>query len=64
VPLRGNHAYASTVVCAACLDLLFIKKRASEADLEVGKKRLSRLVALLVGLIKSKSPERFGRPEE
>lgn len=53
-------AHGSTVECAACLDLLFIKQLVSETDLEAGKKLLRRLVRLLVGLIKSKLPDRFG----
>jgi four helix bundle protein len=53
-------AHGSAVECAACLDLLFIKHLVSEADLETGKTLLRRLVGMLVGLIKSKSPERFG----
>jgi four helix bundle protein len=56
-------AHGSTVECAACLDLLFIKQLVSETDLEAGKKLLRRLVGLLVGLIKSKLPDRFGEQE-
>jgi len=47
------------VECAGCLDLLFIKQALTEAELDQGKVLLSRIVGLLVGLIKSKSPERF-----
>lgn len=53
-------AHGSAVECAACLDLLFIKKVLSEAELDEGKVFLCQIVALLVGLIKSKLPDRFG----
>ena len=52
-------AHGSTVECAACLDLLFIKQTLTEAELDGGKKLLSEIVALLIGLIKSKLPDRF-----
>lgn len=52
-------AHGSALECAACLDLLFIKKALSETELDEGKTLLSRLVALLVGLIRSHSPDRF-----
>jgi hypothetical protein len=42
--------------CAACLDLLVAKKRLAEA--EPGKEILVRIVSMLVGLIRSTSPDR------
>jgi four helix bundle protein len=54
-----DTAHGSTIECAACLDLLFIKKALSEPQLNEGKTILSNIVSLLVGLIKSKSPDRF-----
>lgn len=56
-------AHGSTVECAACLDLLFIKQMLTEAELDEGKKRLSEIVGLLIGLIKSKLPDRFREDE-
>ena len=54
-----DTAHGSALECAACLDLLFIKKALNEPQLDEGKTILSNIVSLLVGLIKSKSPERF-----
>lgn len=54
-----DTAHGSSVECAACLDLLFIKQAITEAELDEGKKLLSEIVGLLVGLIKSKRPDRF-----
>lgn len=56
-------AHGSTVESAACLDLLFIKRVLAEAELDEGKKLLSEIVGLLVGLIKSKLPDRFREDE-
>jgi len=58
-----DTAHGSVVECAACLDLLSIKKALTETDLNEGKFLLSEVVGLLVGLIKSKLPDRF-REEE
>src|SRR5262249_42972348 len=58
-----DTAHGSTVECAACLDLLFIKQMLTEAELEEGKELLSEIVGLLVGLIKSKQPDRFSEDE-
>ena len=54
-----DTAHGSAVECAACLDLLFIKQALVETELDAGKKTLSEVVGLLVGLIKSKLPDRF-----
>ena len=54
-----DTAHGSALECAACLDLLFIKKALTETQLDEGKTILSSIVSLLVGLIKSKSPDRF-----
>ncbi|MBC8002061.1 MAG: four helix bundle protein [Opitutaceae bacterium] len=54
-----DTAHGSTVECAACLDLLFIKHVLSESELGEGKMLLSEIVGLLIGLIKSKLPDRF-----
>ena len=54
-----DTAHGSVVECAACLDLLFIKQVLAQAELDEGKQLLSDIVGLLVGLIKSKLPDRF-----
>jgi len=55
-----DNAHGSSLECAGCVDLLFIKHLLSEAEVDEGKTILSSVVNLLVGLIKSKSPDRFG----
>jgi four helix bundle protein len=52
-------AHGSMVECAACLDVLFLKRAFSANELDEGKKLLSGAVALIIGLIKSKVPDRF-----
>ena len=52
-------ARGSGLECAGCLDLLFIKKILSEADLDEGKLLLREIVSLLVCLIRSNSPDRL-----
>ncbi len=49
----------STVECAACLDLLFVKQILSEAEVDAGKELLSKVASMLVGLIKRVIPDRF-----
>lgn len=56
-------AHGSAVECAACLDLLFNKQVLTETELDAGKMLLSGIVGLLVGLIKSKLPDRFCEDE-
>jgi four helix bundle protein len=55
-----DSAHGSSLECAGCLDLLFIKHLLSEPELDEGKSILSNIVSLLIGLIRSKSPDRFG----
>lgn len=52
-------ARGSSLECAGCLDLLFIKKLIAEPELEEGKRLLKDIVSLLVGLIRSNSPDRL-----
>jgi four helix bundle protein len=52
-------ARGSALECAGCLDLIFIKKLLSEAELDAGKTLLKDIVSLLVGLIRSNSPDRL-----
>ena len=49
-------ARGSALECAACLDVLAAKNRI--AQLDQGKEILSRIVSMLVGLIRSTSAER------
>src|SRR5205809_22322 len=49
----------SGLECAGCLDLMFIKKLLSEVELDQGKTVLKDVVSLLVGLIRSNSPDRL-----
>ena len=56
-------AHGSSLECAGCLDLLLIKSTLSEEELVAGKEILSEVVRLLVGLIKSKVPDRFCEDE-
>ena len=52
-------ARGSGLECAACLDLLLIKKQLSPMELEEGKGILKDVVSLLVSLIRSNSSERL-----
>ena len=52
-------ARGSGLECAGCLDLIFIKKLVSEMELDQGKSLLKDIVSLLVGLIRSNSPDRL-----
>jgi len=52
-------ARGSALECAGCLDLIFIKKLLSEVELDAGKALLKDIVSLLIGLIRSNSPDRL-----
>src|ERR1039458_6340399 len=52
-------ARGSGLESAGCLDIVFIKKLLSEAELDEGKTLLKDIVSLLVGLIRSNSPDRL-----
>jgi len=52
-------ARGSGLESAGCLDLIFIKKLVSEIELDQGKTLLKDIVSLLVGLIRSNSPDRL-----
>jgi len=52
-------ARGSGLESAGCLDLIFIKKLISETELEEGKSILKNVISLLVGLIRSNSPDRM-----
>jgi four helix bundle protein len=52
-------ARGSGLESAGCLDLLFIKSLVSDAELDEGKSLIKDVVSLLVGLIRSNSPDRL-----
>jgi len=52
-------ARGSGLESAGCLDLISIKQLISEAELEEGKALLKEIISLLVGLIRSNSPQRM-----
>jgi four helix bundle protein len=52
-------ACGSGLEFAGCLDLVFIKKLLSEEELDEGKTLLRDIISLLVGLIRSNSPDRM-----
>jgi four helix bundle protein len=54
-----DSARGSALECAGCIDLLWIKKLLSETELDQGKTLLAEVVSLLVGLIRSNSPDRL-----
>src|SRR4029077_12926177 len=58
-------ARGSALECAACLDVLLVRKLASEEQVVLSKERLARIVQMLVGLLR-KFSERAGvlREEE
>jgi len=45
-------ARRSALECAACLDVLFARKLATEEHVVPGKERLARIVQMLVGLLR------------
>ncbi len=58
-----DSARGSALECAACLDVLVVKKIVAPDRIGPGKELLRPIVAMLVGLIKSISPRRvFGSP--
>ncbi|PIW98892.1 MAG: four helix bundle protein [Ignavibacteria bacterium CG_4_8_14_3_um_filter_37_9] len=55
-------ARGSALESASCLDVLFIKKKLSEEEIDYGKSILKDIVSMLIGLIKSNS-DRLHEPE-
>jgi four helix bundle protein len=55
-----DTARGSALECAACLDVLVAKGKCPVEQIQVGKEILLEVVALLVGLTKSISPDRLG----
>lgn len=54
-----DNARGSALECAAALDVLVAKKKATVTQVEAGKESLHRIVSMLVGLIRSNSSERL-----
>jgi four helix bundle protein len=54
-----DMARGSALEAAACLDLIRIKNLAAEEELDEGKALLKDIVSLLIGLIRSNSPDRL-----
>jgi four helix bundle protein len=54
-----DTARGSALECAACLDVLFVRRRIAESQLVDGKERLRSIVSMLVGLIRANSEERM-----
>jgi len=55
-----DTARGSALECAACLDVLVAKGKCTAEQTQAGKEILREIVALIIGLIKSVSPERLG----
>jgi four helix bundle protein len=55
-----DTARGSALECAACLDVLVAKGKCSVEQIQGGKEILHETVSLLVGLIRSISPDRLG----
>ena len=45
-------ARGSGLECAACLDVLLVRKLAAEEQVVVSKERLARIVQMLIGLLR------------
>jgi len=54
-----DNARGSALECAACLDVLVAKKILTEPEIVAGKEILHGIVSMLVGLIRSNSPDRL-----
>ena len=52
-------ARGSTLECAACLDVLVAKRKKTVEEIGPGKEMLVEIVSILVGLIRSNSPDRL-----
>jgi len=59
-----DNARGSALECAAALDALVAKGILPETDIRRGKETLLTVVSMLVGLIKSNSPERLHEAAE
>jgi four helix bundle protein len=60
-----DTARGSALECAACLDVLVVKKVLSREKIEEPKQKLVSVVSMLVGLIKAVAPDRvYEEPAE
>ncbi len=60
-----DSARASALECAACPDVLVVRKEFTKEDVQECKDSLIKVVSMLVGLVKSISPDRiFEEPSE
>jgi len=57
-----HNARTATLDCAASLDVMVAKRVLSNEDTAIGKQQLSRIHAMLVGLIQRNAPNRFHKP--
>ena len=55
-----DTARGSALECAACLDVLVAKGKCTVEQIQSGKRLLHETVSMVIGLIKSVSPDRFG----
>jgi four helix bundle protein len=55
-----DTARGSALECAACLDVLVAKGKCTAEQTQAGKEMLRETVSLVIGLIKSISPDRLG----
>jgi four helix bundle protein len=58
-----DTAHGSTLECAAALDVLVARRRATREEVQAGKARLQHIVRMLMGLIKRNSDRGYGRDE-
>lgn len=54
-----DNARGSALECAACLDVLVAKNMFKASEMSEGKEMLRGIVSMLVGLIRSNSPDRL-----
>ena len=66
-----DTARGSALECAACLDVLAVRKKIDQGEADEGKAMLAHIVSMLVGLIKATSSSRvyedageYGRPSQ
>ena len=55
-------AYGSALECAAGLDILVAKAKATTDQIRPGKESLQRIVRMLIGLIKTNSTREYDKP--
>jgi len=54
-------AHGSALECAAALDVLVARRKATENQIVSGKEKLQRIVRMLMGLIKRNSEREYGK---